>query len=62
MAPDLADALDVADAARMAAAGMLADPLEAVLAAAGPSRLAQDLYRACADLGVDLPDVEEEWA
>ena len=62
MAPDLADALDAADAARMAAAGLLADALEILLAASGPSRLARGLHRACADLGVDLPDIEEEGA
>jgi hypothetical protein len=62
MASDLSDALDVADAVRMAAAGMLADALEAVLAASGPSRLARGLHRACEDLGLDLPGVEEEGA
>jgi hypothetical protein len=62
MAPDLSDALDAADAARTAAAGMLADALEAVLAASGPSRLARGLHRACEDLGLDLPGVEEEGA
>lgn len=62
MAPDLPDALDAADAARAAAAGLLADALEGVLAASGPSRLARGLHKACADLGLDLPDVAEEGA
>jgi hypothetical protein len=62
MASGLSDPLNIADAACMAAAGMLADALEAVLAASSPSRLARGLHRACEDLGLDLPGVEEEGA